>query len=493
MKLLLNRLYEHEEVDIPIDDKLTIFIGNNGSGKTTILNMIYNVLNCNFKPFIELEFDKLTFVMEESDYTNNQVNLNPLIRSITLLRVENGEDFELYITYELTNQDSYRFKLYKHGLPFYEVDYIIETENVPDGSYVNGFNNGGFSDALERISKSYPDLDFNIWELKKSILYFPTYRRIDSDLLNLLEQNHNNRFEGDFENIKKLFDSLPTNNKIVGINNNDIDHIFKKYSSELQSVNTEGLNDVLKGIINQLLEGAYSYTNEKELNFSHVYQYRSQSKKETFSEAPEKLIQLANQLQLDNVNRESISEYFKMQERYNIHTPFSISNNTDSSDIKGPTTEDINRMMFSMNGNNDLILKLIDSYSNHLKYLDEFLRPYEYLSENFNNFFKQKIKLNMSSKNYKIELSKSFKEMSTGEKQILTILCYSALFKSNAYRPLIIIDEPELSLHMSWQMKLLPALLKLPNKARLIIATHSPYIAYDEYNDYIFAVGETDD
>ena len=143
------------------------------------------------------------------------------------------------------------------------------------------------------------------------------------------------------------------------------------------------MNDVLKGIITQLIEGAYSYIDEEKEDFTHIYRNKSHSKKETLKEAPEKLIQLANQLQLGNVNKESISEYFKIQERYNFDKKV-------SSDNKEFSSYDVNRMMFSLNGNNDLILKLIDSYSSHLKYLDTFLNPYEYLVANFNNFFKNK-------------------------------------------------------------------------------------------------------
>ena len=223
MQLLLNQLYEHNQVNIPIDDKLTIFIGNNGSGKTTILNMIYNVMSSNFKPFMDLDFDLLTFIIEENDYKNPESFSRPLVE---LIQISKEDKSTLYVTYVLTNQERYTMSLAKHGLPFYELDLLIEMVTVPDMDSLKSLNNGIIYETVERISRNFPDLEFNIHQLKKSVLYFPTYRRIDSELLSLLEQNHNNRFEGDFENIKKLFDSLPTNNKIVGINDDDIDQIF---------------------------------------------------------------------------------------------------------------------------------------------------------------------------------------------------------------------------------------------------------------------------
>ena len=40
-----------------------------------------------------------------------------------------------------------------------------------------------------------------------------------------------------------------------------------------------------------------------------------------------------------------------------------------------------------------------------------------------------------------------------------------------------ITDEPELSLHIDWQRKLLDSIVQLNPNAQLIVATHSPEIA----------------
>ena len=67
-----------------------------------------------------------------------------------------------------------------------------------------------------------------------------------------------------------------------------------------------------------------------------------------------------------------------------------------------------------------------------------------------------------------------FPQLSSGEKQILTIL-YSLLFDVEE-DSIILIDEPEISFHMSWQVMFLSVLKQiLKNKhAQYIIATHSP-------------------
>ena len=63
-------------------------------------------------------------------------------------------------------------------------------------------------------------------------------------------------------------------------------------------------------------------------------------------------------------------------------------------------------------------------------------------------------------------------KLSSGEKQMLSFLCYNAFSENTA----IFIDEPELSLHIDWQRVLLPTLLDQSTGNQFFIATHSPFI-----------------
>lgn len=63
-------------------------------------------------------------------------------------------------------------------------------------------------------------------------------------------------------------------------------------------------------------------------------------------------------------------------------------------------------------------------------------------------------------------------KLSSGEKQMLSFLCYNAFSEDTA----IFIDEPELSLHIDWQRLLLPTLLNQSIGNQFFIATHSPFI-----------------
>ena len=68
--------------------------------------------------------------------------------------------------------------------------------------------------------------------------------------------------------------------------------------------------------------------------------------------------------------------------------------------------------------------------------------------------------------------------LSAGEKQMLSFVCYNAFYND----AIILIDEPELSLHVDWQRHLYSILEKQNNSNQFIFATHSPFI-YSKYPD----------
>ncbi|MFM0008239.1 AAA family ATPase [Paraburkholderia dipogonis] len=74
--------------------------------------------------------------------------------------------------------------------------------------------------------------------------------------------------------------------------------------------------------------------------------------------------------------------------------------------------------------------------------------------------------------------------LSSGEKQLLILLTYVA-FPQTGSR-IIIIDEPELSLHLRWQEKFLDAVRALADRdLQLVIATHSPSIVGNNRSDCV--------
>ena len=78
--------------------------------------------------------------------------------------------------------------------------------------------------------------------------------------------------------------------------------------------------------------------------------------------------------------------------------------------------------------------------------------------------------------------------LSSGEKQMLVILL-TALVQEN--RPgVMLMDEPEISLHIEWQQRLITLVRTLNPNTQIILCTHSPAIIMDGWMD---AVTEIED
>lgn len=77
-------------------------------------------------------------------------------------------------------------------------------------------------------------------------------------------------------------------------------------------------------------------------------------------------------------------------------------------------------------------------------------------------------------------------QLSAGEKHLL-ILLLSALTQDREHS-ICFLDEPELSLNIEWQKKLIGFIRELNPNVQLIIATHSPAMIMDGWMDKVFNV-----
>ena len=74
-------------------------------------------------------------------------------------------------------------------------------------------------------------------------------------------------------------------------------------------------------------------------------------------------------------------------------------------------------------------------------------------------------------------------QLSSGEKQMLLIL--TTVFLQEEKPNILLMDEPEISLHIGWQDRLISLIRKLNPQCQLILTTHSPNIFADGWEDKI--------
>ena len=72
-------------------------------------------------------------------------------------------------------------------------------------------------------------------------------------------------------------------------------------------------------------------------------------------------------------------------------------------------------------------------------------------------------------------------QLSSGEKQLLIILLRVFLMDEEPY--VLLMDEPEISLHIEWQYRLFEEIQRLNPRCQIITSTHSPSIFGDGWGD----------
>ena len=79
-------------------------------------------------------------------------------------------------------------------------------------------------------------------------------------------------------------------------------------------------------------------------------------------------------------------------------------------------------------------------------------------------------------------------QLSSGEKQILAILLTVLVEDLQPY--VLFMDEPEVSLHIEWQKRLIDLIMELNPNVQIILTTHSPAVIMNGWLDKVTEVSD---
>ena len=82
-------------------------------------------------------------------------------------------------------------------------------------------------------------------------------------------------------------------------------------------------------------------------------------------------------------------------------------------------------------------------------------------------------------------------QLSSGEKQMLAILLTVLVEDNQNY--VLFMDEPEVSLHVEWQQRLIDLILSLNPNVQIILTTHSPAVVMNGWMDHVTEVTDITD
>ena len=155
-----------------------------------------------------------------------------------------------------------------------------------------------------------------------------------------------------------------------------------------------------------------------------------------------------------------------------------------------------NLIYFSTNKGLEDIKEFLPKYIEKMVYEEDIVasKIYKRVKEEINNIFNGfNLKIEFDSRDGEGNLffkngnkeKISIDELSTGEKTLISKILY--LYIKEIKDSIILIDEPELSLHPAWQNRVLKLYENFAkkNNCQIIIATHSPHIIGSAKNEWI--------
>ena len=416
----VTKLWDYRDIDLHFYSDVNILIGPNGSGKTTVLNLLHSILTADISNITNIKFDQAEIKLRSFKG-----------KSIKTIKV--------YI-----EEDLLKLKLGQKEYPF-DIDSLSRGSYRQVGLFDDLFDDNG---RIIRQPKGIDEI-INLVPL----VWLPVNRRLP------VTEDEEKRYSR-----RKPLES-------VDIRLDDLLEDLSRYHSILNSRLSERYGEFERQVLSVIL-----YSKDHDQVNSILKSVPTSLPTEAEKDQLRKAFDDAGLL--DERMEKIINDHFAAAE----DAVKRISDKPDP-DYK---LEDI------------LVLPLISRTKDMVKYARELEEDREnifaplHLYENtVNSFLEDKtIKVDESG-DLKIELSSkselNWRSLSSGEKQIL-ILLTQALLKLN--EPVVYIaDEPELSLHVTWQEKLLESLSTLGGQKQIIVATHSPDIV-GKYRDNVISLGK---
>lgn len=415
-------------IPLNTEDRITIIYGLNCIGKTAILKMINGIFNLQFSEFRSIPFKDFQVDIDNGSYL--RVNKSQLASE------ENQLTF-----YFKQDSSSKELKFTPNRLE------VKEISEVPISSILDILDD--VVPGLERISS-------NRW------LYVPT-----NEILSLKEALE--RFS-DFLPEKIRLKNIPTWMEQL------------KKSIEINFIQSQRLLNLAENTKFRMersrtlmIPSVASYANELAANIQAKlaeYGTLSQSLDRTF---PVRVVQQNNSTDITDIQiRHKLNEL--EEKRSHLINTGLLDNDENQNFQVQDTIDESTKKVLSV---------YVEDVEKKLKIFEELAQKIELIKRIINQRFSYK-EINISKeKGFTFTCngnSLSPTQLSSGEQHELVIL-YELLFKVKP-NSLILIDEPELSLHVEWQVNFLKDLQEITQIANVdvLIATHSPDIIHDRWD-----------
>ena len=421
-------LFNKKDYKICFETDINLFIAENGFGNTTILNIIVAVLKGDKKKLKVLPFEKIIIGTKNKDIeiSKEELNDNKMNRRELRFILRAMKD----ILPNSIQDRFYKEVLYGDELDIKKLELLLKQL---DKLEIGGNVQESLNEVLWILEKNNSRIDISLEKkleeirslVEEEILYFPTYRRIEEGLDN-------------FENLG-MGQTTRFKNSAINFGMRDVESVINELTTKLKEEAIENYSIMNAAIIDDLLTDELMTNNQRGMTID------SEVIKIIIGRIGAHRIKYLEQL-IDFVQYQS-----------------DVANKTFLEYYLG---------------------KLVDIYE-HQKPIDDKIKKYRDVCNRYlvnKEIIYDEVKTEVSIQDKDNGKKINFEDLSSGEKQILSLFC--KVYLNISKQSIFIIDEPELSLSILWQKRLIEDIYKSGRIALLIAATHSPYIFKNEYRMY---------
>lgn len=417
----IKNLFEIFNYDIhyPQDGDVLIITGPNGFGKTQILNIVFNLFTKRFSFFRKLVFEEIIFFIEN----NIRIKIARYVKELEIdLRFsfyEGEQELEIYDYEDRINMES----------AFYD---------SVKSSFVESF--------LREIDGTTSwEEDYEPYQKRRK----PVQLKFEEKLLEAAKIS----FELKSEQVRNIMDSL--NVHLI-----KEQRLLKRIAETSESLSYNNLKQ--QGAL--VIETIETYSKDLKKRIQEQYQKSYLISQELDSSYPSRLISEKNKISEVDYNKR-----FK-----------ALKSKQKRLKKNGLYEQEISVLGYSESDAKALLVYL-DDLEKKLSVFDELLEQLDLFTSILNErrFTYKSIHIDRK-KGFYFKTSKKkildLNQLSSGE-QHEVVLLYELIFNADS-NVIVLIDEPEISLHVTWQKEFLNDLLKIVKmrQFQVLVATHSPAI-----------------
>lgn len=428
VNLHIKKLYGFYNYDINFNSDVTFIYGANGCGKTTILNITEAIITGQLFKLFDYDFKEITLDYAKSNNINNS-------KRIQILKNKNG----LVLSFDNSNHNIEHLLVADEDRRKFDRSYNEKVQ-----AYFREY------EILEKIKMTF---NYVYLPLNRSVVVF------DDDYLLYRRMMHQRSMFGG-EQILEPDNKDITMLQIEAIIRNNVNNI----NSKIGVVSDNFRNQILKSLIdiNNLVTFDTLVGNLAS----------EQNSEQNIRQTQKDYLKILNDLSLINdTEKESYNEFFnKIIEEFKEQ-----KNNPKGFEID-----------FVLNFHEILKIKNLVSLSKESENKKTKIRkPLDTFLETMNEFVNSSddgkiIKIDEMGRVYFVtkysQKPISIQYLSSGEKQLITFFTHLIFNVKSNSSGIFVVDEPELSLHLSWQKIFVEKTLEINKNIQLIFATHSPEI-----------------